>query len=98
MDIGVNLEGLIEKTKRDSAKCLLSDMALVSELINRALSAADRDTARQHFQQAVCAYKAILEVAARLNLKLGQRAAIDSQLMALREQLLAVLPSLETAH
>lgn len=98
MDLSATIPALIEQTKRDSARCLLADMALVSQLVKRALSADDRDTARQNFHQAVCAYKAILKVAERLNLRLGQRAAIDSQLMALREQLLAVLPGLETSH
>ncbi len=98
MDLSATIPALIEQTKRDSARCLLADMALVSQLVKRALSADDRDTARQNFHQAVCAYMAILKVAERLNLRLGQRAAIDSQLMALREQLLAVLPGLETSH
>jgi len=98
MDTCATIPELIERIKRDNARGLLADIALVSELIKRALSAHDRDTARHNFQQAVCAYKAVLKVAERLNLRLGQRAAIDSQLMALREQLLAVLPSLETSH
>lgn len=98
MNISATLPDLIEQTKRDSARCLLADMALVSELVRRALSSDDRDTARHNFHQAVCAYKAVLKIAERLNLRLGQRAAIDSQLMALREQLLTVLPSLETSH
>jgi hypothetical protein len=98
MDNSAAIQDMIERTRRDSVRCLLADMALVSELVKRASSSDDRETAKHNFRQAVWAYKAVLKAAERLKLRLGQRAAIDSQLIALREQLLAMLPSFETLH
>jgi len=93
------ITGLIDQTRRDSLRLLLTDIALVLELLKRATLAADNVEARRDYRQALRAYQTVVHLTERLKLRPGQRVALDEQLSSLRDGLLAALPRrVESLH